>query len=107
MELGNLKVLISAELVIIGGAAIGTVLIANPLFNWEKIVGVFGDSKFGKSQYMEIMKMPFELFTGAEGRIDHKLLFISGLGKQSQCNYTNLAGLLTSVEISRYYRKPF
>ncbi len=40
MEHGNLKVLIQpAELVIIGGAAIGTVLIANPLHILKKIAG--------------------------------------------------------------------
>jgi len=37
MEHGNLKVLIQpAELVIIGGAAIGTVLVANPLHILKK-----------------------------------------------------------------------
>lgn len=70
MEHGNLKVLIQpAELVIIGGAAIGTVLIANPLFILKKIVGglmgVFGSSKFSKPQYMEIMKLLYELFSRA------------------------------------------
>src|SRR5262250_2388229 len=40
MEHGNLKVLLQpAELVIIGGAAIGTVLISNPLFILKKIEG--------------------------------------------------------------------
>ena len=40
MEHGNLKVLLQpAELVIIGGAGAGTVLIANPLFILKKIVG--------------------------------------------------------------------
>jgi chemotaxis protein MotA len=40
MEHGNMKVLIQpAELVIIGGAAIGTVLIANPLHILKKIAG--------------------------------------------------------------------
>jgi len=38
MEHGNLRVLIQpAELVIIGGAAVGTVLIANPLHILKKI----------------------------------------------------------------------
>jgi len=51
MEHGNLKVLIQpAELVIIGGAAIGTVLIANPLHILKKIAGglgaAFGGTKF-------------------------------------------------------------
>ena len=40
MEHGNLKVLVQpAELVIIGGAAVGTVLIANPLHILKAIVG--------------------------------------------------------------------
>jgi chemotaxis protein MotA len=70
MEHGNLKVLIQpAELVIIGGAALGTVLIANPLFILKKIIGglirVFGGSKFGKPQYLEIMKMLYGLFSRA------------------------------------------
>ncbi len=43
MEHGNLKVLIQpAELIIIGGAAIGTVLIANPLHIIKKIVAGIG-----------------------------------------------------------------
>ncbi len=53
MEHGNLKVLMQpAELVIIGGAAIGTVLVANPLHILKKIAAgfasVFGGSKFTK-----------------------------------------------------------
>ncbi len=40
MEHGNLKVLMQpAELIIIGGAAMGTLLIANPLHVIKKIVG--------------------------------------------------------------------
>jgi len=70
MEHGNLRVLAQpAELVIIGGAAIGTVLIANPLHILKKIaggiVGVFGSPKYGKAQYMENLKMLFELFSRA------------------------------------------
>ena len=70
MEHGNLKVLIQpAELVIIGGAALGTVLIANPLHILKKIVsgllGVFGGSKYGKAQYLESLKMLYELFSRA------------------------------------------
>jgi chemotaxis protein MotA len=50
MEHGNLKVLMQpAELIIIGGAAIGTALIGNP-FTFSKmasgVAGVFGGSKF-------------------------------------------------------------
>jgi chemotaxis protein MotA len=70
MEHGNLKVLIQpAELIIIGGAAIGTVLIANPLHILKKIAGgitgAFSGSKYGKARYMESLKMLFELFSRA------------------------------------------
>src|SRR5439155_3382342 len=70
MEHGNLKVLIQpAELVIIGGAAVGTVLIANPMHILKAIGGgiggVFGGSKFSKEKYLETLKMLFELFTRA------------------------------------------
>ena len=62
MEHGNLRVLIQpAELVIIGGAAVGTVLIANPLHIIKKIAGgiggVFGSSKFGKQTYIDALRM--------------------------------------------------
>ena len=67
MEHGNVRVLVQpAELVIIGGAAIGTVLIANPLHILKKIAGglagAFGGSKFSKAKYLETLKMLFELF---------------------------------------------
>jgi len=67
MEHGNLKVLIQpAELVIIGGAAVGTVLIANPLYILKAIVagllGAFGGSKYAKDKYLDTMKMMYELF---------------------------------------------
>jgi chemotaxis protein MotA len=70
MEHGNLRVLMQpVELVIIAGAAIGTVLIANPLHILKAIAGgiggVFGGSKYGKAQYLETVKMMFELFTRA------------------------------------------
>jgi chemotaxis protein MotA len=70
MEHGNLKVLIQpAELVIIGGAAIGTVLIANPLHIIKKITGgiagVFGGSKFSKQAYIDALKMMYELLNKA------------------------------------------
>ena len=52
MEHGNIRVLLQpAELVIIAGAAVGTLLVANPLHIIKKIAagigGVFGSSKFG------------------------------------------------------------
>jgi len=56
MEHGNMKVLMQpAELIIILGAAIGTVLIANPLHILKKIgsgiAGAFGGSPFTKQRY--------------------------------------------------------
>ena len=70
MEHGNLRVLMQpAELLIIGGAAAGTVLIANPLHILKEILhgitGLFGGSKYSKAKYMESMKMLFELFSRA------------------------------------------
>jgi chemotaxis protein MotA len=70
MEHGNLKVLVQpAELIIIGGAALGTVLISNPLHIVKKIVGgiggVFGGSKFGKQAYIDTLKMMYELLNKA------------------------------------------
>ena len=70
MEHGNLKVLIQpAELIIIGGAAVGTVLIANPLHILKALAGgiggAFGGSKFGKEKYLETLKMLYDLFTRA------------------------------------------
>jgi chemotaxis protein MotA len=70
MEHGNLKVLIQpSEVVTIGGAALGTILVANPLYVVKKLVsgiaGAFGGSKYGKPQYMDTLKMMFELFSRA------------------------------------------
>jgi chemotaxis protein MotA len=67
MEHGNIRVLLQpAELLIIGGAAAGTVLIANPLHILKAIAGgiagVFGGSKYGKEKYLETLKMMYELF---------------------------------------------
>jgi chemotaxis protein MotA len=70
MEHGNIRVLIQpAELVIIGGAALGTVLVANPLHIIKKILGgiggVFGSSKFGKQTYIDTLKMMYDLLNKA------------------------------------------
>jgi len=70
MEKGNLLVLLQpAELVIIGGAAIGTVLIANPVHILKAILkgvaGTFASSKFSKKLYQESLKMLYELFAAA------------------------------------------
>lgn len=70
MEHGNLRVLMQpAELIIIGGAAIGTVLIANPMHILKQIVGgiggVFGGSKYTKQAYIDSLKMMYELLNKA------------------------------------------
>src|ERR1700678_2473358 len=70
MEHGNLKVLVQpAELVVIGGAAIGTVLIANPLHILKQIVGgvigVVGGAKFTKLCCPDSLKMMYELLNKA------------------------------------------
>jgi chemotaxis protein MotA len=70
MEHGNLHVLIQpAELVTIGGAAVGTVLIANPLHILKKIGGgiggVFGGSKFTRQAYLETLKILYDLLNKA------------------------------------------
>ncbi len=70
MEHGSLKVLMQpAELVIIGGAALGTLLVANPLHILKKIGGgiggVFGGSKFGKQTYIDTLKMLYDLLNKA------------------------------------------
>jgi chemotaxis protein MotA len=70
MEHGNLRVLVQpAELIIIGGAAVGTLLVANPLHILKKIgggiAGVFGGSKFGKQTYIDTLKMMYDLLNKA------------------------------------------
>jgi len=70
MEHGNIRVLLQpAELVIIAGAAVGTLLVANPLHIIKRIAagigGVFASSKFGKQTYIETLKMLYDLFNKA------------------------------------------
>jgi hypothetical protein len=70
MEHGKFAVLFQpAELVIIFGAAIGTVVVANPLPTLIKIgngiAGVFGGSTYTKALYLENLKMLYELFAHA------------------------------------------
>ena len=70
MEHGNLMVLVQpAELIIIGGAAVGTTLIANPLSVIKKVVGgalgVLKPSKFDKAYYLSTLKMLNDLFVYA------------------------------------------
>lgn len=70
MEHGNLRVLLQpAELLIIGGAALGTLLVANPLHTLKAIIGgalgVVRGSKFSKQRYLDALRMLFELFSKA------------------------------------------
>ena len=70
MEHGHLAVLMQpAELLIIGGAAIGTLLVANPPYLLKQILqgiaGVLGASKFTASRYLESLKMMYDLFNRA------------------------------------------
>lgn len=70
MEKGKLAVLIQpAELVTIGGAALGTLLTANPMHVIKGIIsnltGVIGGSKYNKQRYLDTFKMMFALFSKA------------------------------------------
>jgi chemotaxis protein MotA len=70
MEHGHLEVLVQpAELVIIGGAALGTLLIANPLPVIIKIfkglIGVLGGSPYNKAYYLETLKLLNDIFVHA------------------------------------------
>lgn len=65
MEKGHLAVLVQpAELLIIGGAAVGTLLAANPMHILKGIIaglkGVIGGSKYSKQRYLNTLKMLFE-----------------------------------------------
>lgn len=70
MEHGHLQVLVQpAELVIIGGAAFGTLFIGNPLPTiigiFKGIIGVFKGNRFNKAFYLEILKMINDVFNYA------------------------------------------
>jgi len=70
IEHGHIRVLLQpAELLIIGGAATGTVLIANPLHVLKQIAGgiggVFTGSKFTKQRYLDTLKMTYDLLNKA------------------------------------------
>jgi chemotaxis protein MotA len=70
MEKGPLAVLMQpSELVIIGGAALGTMLAANPMHVLKKIAAglalILGGSKFTKQRYLDTLKMMFLLFNVA------------------------------------------
>ena len=70
MEHGNLHVLMQpAELIMIGGAALGTVLVANPFHILKQIVGglvsVFKGSKCTRQFYLDSLKTMYDLFNKA------------------------------------------
>ena len=70
MEHGNIRVLLQpAELIIIGGASIGTVLVANPLHVLKEIAsglaGTFGSSRYSKERYTNSLTMLYELLNKA------------------------------------------
>ena len=67
MEKGNLLVLVQpSELLIIGGAAMGTLLVANPLPTiikiFKSVLGVMGGSPYNKAYYLESLKMLNDIF---------------------------------------------
>ena len=70
MEKGSLLVLVQpAELIIIGGAAVGTVLVGNPPHILKQllggVLGAFGGSKFSRKRYLDTLKMLYDLFNQA------------------------------------------
>ena len=70
MEHGHLRVLMQpAELLIIAGAATGTLLIGNPLRILIKLAksfaGILGGSKYNQARYLETLKMMFDLLNKA------------------------------------------
>jgi chemotaxis protein MotA len=70
MEHGKIAVLLQpAELVIIGGAALGTLLIGNPIHVVKGIIGgvlrTLKGSPYTKSLYLESLKLMYQLFTMA------------------------------------------
>ena len=66
MEKGQLAVLIQpAEVVTIVGAALGTLLVANPVHVLKgligSLVGVLSGSPYNKQRYLDTLKMMFDL----------------------------------------------
>jgi chemotaxis protein MotA len=70
MEHGHIKVLMQpAELLIIGGAGLGTLLVANPLHILKKmlsgVLGALKGSPFTKDRYLDSLKMCYEMLNKA------------------------------------------
>lgn len=71
MEKGNLLVLLQpAELIIIGGAALGTLLIANPMHIimgiLKDLISILKGSRYTKGAYLESLQLLSELFAFAK-----------------------------------------
>ena len=67
MEGGKIGALIQiTEFIIIGGAGLGSVLIANPLptviGTLKAVIGLLKGNPFTKARYMELLKMLYDLF---------------------------------------------
>jgi chemotaxis protein MotA len=70
MEKGPLLVLVQpSEFIIIAGAALGTLLVGNPLYILTKLIGsllmVLKGSKYSKQRYVDALKMMFAIFNKA------------------------------------------
>jgi chemotaxis protein MotA len=70
MESGHIQVLLQpAELVIIAGAALGTLMVANPPHILKKIaagfLAAFSNSRYTRQKYLNTLKMMYELFAKA------------------------------------------
>jgi len=83
MEKGQIAVLLQpAELLIIGGAAIGTVLTANPIRILKKIViglvSIVKGAPFPRARYLDTLKMMFDLLAKSrkEGANHHVRDFV-------------------------------
>src|SRR5579862_897025 len=67
LEHGPIRVLIQpSEIIIIGGAAIGTLLAANPLHTLKGVISgvlqVLKGSQFSKKRYLDSLKMMYDMF---------------------------------------------
>src|ERR1700688_1787980 len=67
---GNIMVVLQpAQLIIIGGPALGTVLISNPVYTMKQMIsgllGAFGSSKYGEQRYIDTLKMMYEVLQKA------------------------------------------
>ena len=70
MEKGKLLVLLQpSEMVIIAGAAVGTLVIANPMSLviriFKSLMGIMGGNRFTKAFYLESLKMLSDIFVFA------------------------------------------